>query len=54
MPQRLEQFTATVTARLARVRGNMTEAEFQALIADVVRTAQKFGEVTAPPAPPNT
>lgn len=40
---------ATIAARLARVRGQMTDAEFGQLLADVVRTAERFAEIDAKP-----
>jgi len=34
-----------ITARLARVRGNLTDAEFGRLLAKVLRTAERFAEI---------
>ena len=38
-----------LAARLNRVRGNMTDAEFAQLLADMVRTAERFAEIDATP-----
>jgi len=40
-----ETMLTAVTARIATVRGDMTDAEFGQLIADMVRTAQRFAEI---------
>ena len=36
-----------VTARLERVRGSMSDADFARLLADVERTIQRFEEIDA-------
>ena len=38
-----------MTARLSRVRGNMTDAEFGQLLANMSRTAERFAEIDAKP-----
>jgi hypothetical protein len=45
--KRLDDVKATLAARLQRVRGNMSEAEFAALVDDVARTAERFEEIEA-------
>lgn len=39
----------TMAARLARVRGQMTDEEFGRLLADIGRTAERFTEIDAAP-----
>lgn len=46
---RHRELMATMAARLSRVRGQMTDAEFGQLLADVVRTAKRFAELDAKP-----
>jgi len=41
---------AALAARLTCVRGNMTDAEFGQLLADMVTVAERFGEIEAKPA----
>ena len=41
-PEWLAEYKAGVRARLARVRGALTDEEFERLVADVVRTAERF------------
>ena len=43
------QLTATMAARLERVRGLMTDAEFAQLLTQMVRTAERFAEIDAGP-----
>jgi hypothetical protein len=38
----LAEYKTSVRARLTRVRGALTDEEFERLIADVVRTAERF------------
>ena len=40
---------ATMADRLAKVRGQMTDAEFAQLISDMGRTAKRFVEIDASP-----
>ena len=40
---------AAMAARLSRVRGAMTDAEFGQLLADVVKVAERFVEIDAKP-----
>jgi hypothetical protein len=42
---RRRELAAAITARLSRVRGNMTDQEFARLIADVAHTAERFAEI---------
>jgi hypothetical protein len=46
---RRQQLRTELIARLERVRGRMTDAEFDALIASVERTAARFAEIDAGP-----
>ena len=46
---RRQKLRAELIARLERVRGGMTDAEFDALIASVERTAARFAEIDAGP-----
>ena len=48
--QRRQQLYATMAARLQRVRGSLTDAQFGQLLADMVRTAERFVEIEAKPA----
>jgi len=56
---RLRKLTAALTARMSRVRGEMTDAEFAQLLTDMVRTAERFAEIDdmpssmAPDMPPD-
>lgn len=45
--QRFEGLAAKIAEHLERFRGNMTDAEFDRLVADVVRTAIRFQEIEA-------
>lgn len=45
--ERRKELRADVVARLQRVRGEMTDAEFDALVDDVERTADRFAEIDA-------
>ena len=47
MNSRSEQLRAAFSARLERVRGNMSDADFAQLVADMVSTAQRFEEIDA-------
>ena len=47
--ERRGQLMVTIAARLAKVRGQMTDAEFGRLLAEVVRTAERFAEIDAKP-----
>ena len=57
---RRRELRAELVDRLGRVRGQMTDAEFEDLVADVERTAARFAEIDARPhrlwadAPPPT
>jgi hypothetical protein len=42
-----EQLRAALAARLERVRGSMSDSDFEELIRDVIRTAQRFEEIDA-------
>ena len=42
---RRQAMVRTITARLARVRGNLTDAEFAELLGKVLRTAERFAEI---------
>ena len=44
---RRRQIRDTMVARLERVRGQMTDAEFEELITAVERTAARFAEIDA-------
>ena len=43
----LSQLRGAITARLERVRGNLTDAEFAKLVDDVARTARMFEQLEA-------
>ena len=43
---------AEFTTRLTRFRGRLTDAEFEQLIADMVRTAERFTEIDERPLRP--
>ena len=45
--ERRRELRAELVARLERVRGQMTDAEFESLVSDVERTAQRFAEIDA-------
>lgn len=45
--ERRKELRADVVARLQRVRGEMTDAEFEELVDDVERTARRFSEIDA-------
>jgi len=47
--ERRRGMMAAIAARLARVRGNMTDAEVGQLLADMVKVAERFGEIDARP-----
>jgi hypothetical protein len=47
--ERHQQLLATIAARLDRVRGGMTDAEFAQLVGDVARTAGRFAQIDAGP-----
>ena len=47
MPDRHEQLSTLIAARLERVRGNLTNEEFARLVADVTQTALRFEELEA-------
>lgn len=42
---RRQEFRAELTAQLSRVRGQMTDAEFEDLVTSVERTAVRFAEI---------
>ena len=42
---RRERFRAELVARLLRVRGDLTDAQFDELVERVERTAARFGEI---------
>ena len=44
---RRQELRAKLVARLERVRGQMTEAEFNELVNDVERVARRFAEIDA-------
>ena len=46
---RRRELRAELVDRLSRVRGQMTDAEFEGLVADVERTAERFAEIDARP-----
>jgi hypothetical protein len=45
--QRFAGLAAKIAEHLERFRGNMSDAEFDRLVADVVRTAVRFQEIEA-------
>jgi hypothetical protein len=45
LENRRAEFQATIRARLERVRGSMSDPDFERLIADVVRTAEQFAAI---------
>jgi hypothetical protein len=45
LESRRAEFQTTIRARLERVRGSMTDGDFERLIADVVRTAEQFAAI---------
>lgn len=45
--ERRQQLRAELMARLERVRGQMTDAEFADLVSSVERTAARFAEIDA-------
>ena len=47
MTDQSEQLRAAFAARVERVRGNLSDAEFAQLVADMVRTAQRLEEIDA-------
>lgn len=47
MESRSEQLRAAFSARLERVRGTMSDADFAQLAADMVSTAQRLEEIDA-------
>jgi hypothetical protein len=47
--ERRQQFRAELIARLQRVRGRMTDAEFDVLVNSVERTAARLAEIDAGP-----
>ena len=47
--QRRQRLYATMAARLERVRGGLTDAQFAQLLAEMVRTAERFAEIEAKP-----
>ena len=47
--ERRQQLRAELTARLERVRGQLTDAEFDELVTAVERTAARFAEIDAGP-----
>ena len=47
--ERRQQLRAELTARLERVRGHLTDAEFDELVTAVERTAARFAEIDAGP-----
>jgi hypothetical protein len=47
--ERREKLREELTARLERVRGQMTDAEFDELVSSVERTAARFAEIDAGP-----
>jgi hypothetical protein len=46
---RRRELAADFTERLTRFRGQMTELEFDQLVADMVRTTERFAEIDARP-----
>ena len=49
MNERRRRILSALAARLSRVRGNMTDAEFGQLLADMVEMAERFAEIDAKP-----
>ena len=49
MDERRRATMAAMAARMTRVRGNMTDAEFGQLLMDMVKVAERFGEIDAQP-----
>ena len=47
--ERRRELMAALTERLAKVRGGMTDAEFARLLADMVRTIERFAAIDARP-----
>lgn len=47
--ERRQQLRAELIARLERVRGRLTDAEFEELLTAVERTAARFAEIDAGP-----
>ena len=47
--ERRNTLRAQIAARLRRVRGAMTDADFARLVDDVVRSAERFAEIDAGP-----
>ena len=47
MQDRLTELKDAFTARLARVRGTMSDAEFASLVDDITRTAARLEEIDA-------
>jgi hypothetical protein len=45
--ERRNTLRAQIAARLQRVRGAMSDADFAHLVDDVVRTAERFAEIDA-------
>ena len=45
--ERRQQLRAELLARLQRVRGDMTDAQFEDLVSSVERTAARFAEIDA-------
>ena len=45
--ERRRELRAELVARLERLRGQMTDAEFEDLVSAVARTAQRFPEIDA-------
>ena len=46
---RRQRFRAELTARLQRVRGQLTDEEFEELVNSMERTAARFAEIDAGP-----
>jgi hypothetical protein len=46
---RRRELAAELTERLARLRGQMTDSEFDQLVADMVQTTERFAEIDARP-----
>ena len=49
LDERRKQLRAELIARLERVRGGLTDAEFDDLVTSVERTAARFAEIDAGP-----
>jgi len=47
MTDHLDYLRAAISARLERVRGNMSEAQFSQLVSEVTRTAILFQDIEA-------